>query len=47
MINAYQFFVGKSERKKTFRRPRRRWKAIINMEIREIGIKGVDWTHLA
>jgi hypothetical protein len=39
--------VGKPEGKRSFRSPRCRWKSNIQMDLREIGWKGVDWMHLA
>jgi hypothetical protein len=35
--------VGKSEGKTPLGRPRRRWVDIIKMDLREIGLGGVDW----
>jgi hypothetical protein len=42
-----QILVGKPERKRRHRRPRHRWEDDIKMDIREIVLEGVDWTHLA
>jgi hypothetical protein len=39
--------VGKPERKKLLGRPRRRWVDNIKMDLREIGLDGVDWIELA
>jgi hypothetical protein len=39
--------VGKSERRRPFGKPRRRWEDNIRMDIRKIGCEGVDWIHLA
>jgi len=39
--------VGKSERRRPFGKPRRRWEDNIRMDIRKIGWEGVDWIHLA
>jgi hypothetical protein len=39
--------VGKSEGKRPLGRPRRRWKDGIRMDLREIGLGGVDWIRLA
>jgi hypothetical protein len=44
--NAYKILVGKREGKRPLGRPKRRWEDNIRMDIREIGWKGVDWTHL-
>jgi hypothetical protein len=41
--NMYRVFVGKPEGK----RPRRRWKDGIKMDLRETGCGGVEWIHLA
>jgi hypothetical protein len=43
----YSILVGKPERKRTLRRPRRRWEDGIRMDLREIGWGGVDWIRLA
>jgi ribosome biogenesis protein Nip4 len=37
---------GKPEGKRPLRRPRRRWEDNIKMELREIGLEGVDLIHL-
>jgi hypothetical protein len=42
--NAYMILVGKPEGKKPRRGPRRRWVDNINMDLREIGYDGVEWT---
>jgi hypothetical protein len=39
--------VGKPERKRLLGRPRRRWEDGIRMDLREIGLGGVDWIRLA
>jgi hypothetical protein len=39
----YKFLVGKPEGKKPLGRPRRRWEDGIRMDIRETGLRGVDW----
>jgi hypothetical protein len=36
---------GKSERKRTLERRRRRWEHNINRGLKEIGWEGVDWIH--
>jgi hypothetical protein len=41
--NSYRMLVGKPEGK----RSRRRWVDNINMDLREIGWDGMDWTDLA
>jgi hypothetical protein len=37
--------VGKPERKRTFKRPRRRWK-YVRIDLNEVKWEGVDWMHL-
>jgi hypothetical protein len=39
--------VERLESKRSVGRPRHRWKDNINMDLREIGIKGVNWLRLA
>jgi hypothetical protein len=39
--------VGKPEGKRPLGRPRRRWEDGIRMDLREIGLGGVDWILLA
>jgi hypothetical protein len=43
----YKVLVGKLEEKRPLGRPRRRWEVGIRMELREIGLGGVDWIRLA
>jgi hypothetical protein len=43
----YKVLVGKPEGKRPLGRPRRRWEDGIRMDLREIGLKGVDWIRLA
>jgi hypothetical protein len=43
----YKVLVGKPEGKTPLGRPRRRWEDGIRMDIREIGLGGVDWIRLA
>jgi hypothetical protein len=43
----YKVLVGKPEGKKPLERPRRRWEDGIRMDLREIGLRGVDWIRLA
>jgi hypothetical protein len=38
----YKVLVGKSEGKRSPGRPRRRWEDGIRMDLREIGLGGVD-----
>jgi hypothetical protein len=42
-----QCYGGKARRKGTLGRPRRRWEDGIRMDLREIGLRGVDWIRLA
>jgi hypothetical protein len=42
----YKIVVGKPEGKRPHGRPRRRWEYGIRMDLREIGIGGVDWIRL-
>jgi hypothetical protein len=39
--------VGKSEGKRPLGIPRRRWVDNIKMDLREIGLGGVDWVDVA
>jgi hypothetical protein len=43
----YKVLVGNPEGKRPLRRPRRRWEDGIRMDLREIGLGGVDWILLA
>jgi hypothetical protein len=43
----YKVLVEKPEGKRPLRRPRRRWEDGIRMDLREIGLEGVDWIRLA
>jgi hypothetical protein len=43
----YKVLVGKPEEKRPLGRPRRRWEDGIRMDLREIGLGGVDWIRLA
>jgi hypothetical protein len=43
----YRILVGKPERKRPLRRPKRRWKSNIKMHLREIGWGAMDWIDLA
>jgi hypothetical protein len=42
----YKVLVGKPEGKRPLERPRRRWEDGIRMDLREIGLEGVDWIRL-
>jgi hypothetical protein len=43
----YKVLVGKPEGKRPLGRPRRRWEDGIRLDLREIGLEGVDWIRLA
>jgi hypothetical protein len=43
----YKVLVGKPEGKRLLGRPRRRWEDGVRMDLREIGLEGVDWIRLA
>jgi hypothetical protein len=43
----YKVLVGKPEGKRQLGRPRHRWEDGIRMDLREIGLGGVDWIRLA
>jgi hypothetical protein len=43
----YKVLLGKPEGKRPLGRPRRRWGDGIGMDLREIGLGGVDWIRLA
>jgi hypothetical protein len=42
----YKVLVGKPEGKRPLGRPRRKWEDGIRMDLREIGLEGVDWIRL-
>jgi hypothetical protein len=42
----YRVLVGRTEGKRPLGRPRRRWEDNIKMDLREIGIDGVNWIQL-
>jgi hypothetical protein len=44
---AYRILVGKPEGKQPLGRPRCRWVDNIKIDLREIGLDGVDWIDLA
>jgi hypothetical protein len=46
MRNVCTILDGKPDGKRQLRRPRRRWENI-KMELRKIGLYGVDWIHVA
>jgi hypothetical protein len=43
----YKVLVGKPKGKRPPGRPRHRWEDGIRMDLREIGLGGVDWIRLA
>jgi hypothetical protein len=43
----YKVLVAKPEGKRPLGRPRHRWEDGIRMDLREIGLGGVDWIPLA
>jgi hypothetical protein len=43
----YRVLVEKPEGKRPLRRPRRRWKDNIKMDLQEVGFGGMDWSQLA
>jgi hypothetical protein len=46
-MELYKVLVGEPEGKRPLGRPRRRWEDGIRMDLREIGLGGVDWIRLA
>jgi len=40
-------FVVKPDGKRKLGRPRRRWEDNINMDLQEVGCRGMDWIELA
>jgi hypothetical protein len=44
--NVYKVLVGKPEGKRPLGKRRRRWEDGIRMDLREIGLWGVDWIRL-
>jgi hypothetical protein len=46
-IKVYKVLVGKPEGKRPLGRPKRRWEDGIRMDLRDIGLGGVDWIRLA
>jgi hypothetical protein len=45
--NVYRVLMGNPEGKRPLGRPRRRWEDGNIMDLREIGLGGVDWIRLA
>jgi hypothetical protein len=47
MTNAYKILIGSQKRRDhLLGRLRRRWEDNIKMDLREIGLEGVNWIHL-
>jgi hypothetical protein len=47
MRNVCTILVGKTEGNRLLVRPKRRWENNVRMTLREMGLGGVDWIHLA
>jgi hypothetical protein len=45
--NVYNVLMVKPEGKRPLARPSRRWEDGVRMDLREIGLGGVDWIRLA
>jgi hypothetical protein len=45
--NAYRILARNPEGKRPLGRPRRRWVDNIEINLREIGLSGMDWIYLA
>jgi hypothetical protein len=45
--DVWRFLVGRHKWKRPLGRPRHRWEDNIKMDLREIGINGVNWIWLA
>jgi hypothetical protein len=45
--NAYRILVGKPEGKRPLGNPRRSWVYNIKIDLRDIGLGGMDWIDLA
>jgi hypothetical protein len=43
----YRVLVGRPKGKRPLVRPRHRWEDNIKLDLREIGINGANWIHLA
>jgi hypothetical protein len=44
---AYRVLVGKPEGKRPLGKTRRRWEDNINMGLKEVGCRGMDWIKVA
>jgi hypothetical protein len=47
IINAYKTFIGRPEGKSRLGSPRHRWEENVEIDLREIGLEGVDWINQA
>jgi len=43
----YRVLVGKSDGRRSLRRPRHRWEDNIKMDLQEVGCGGMHWIDLA
>jgi hypothetical protein len=43
----YRILVGRPEGKRSLARPRGRWEGNIKLDLRELGIDGLNWIQLA
>jgi len=43
----YRVLAGRSEDKRSLRRPRRRWEDNIKMDLRQVEIDGANWVQMA
>jgi hypothetical protein len=46
-IGVYRILVGRPEGKRQIGRPRRRWEDNIEIDVKEVGWRGMDWIDLA
>jgi hypothetical protein len=46
-IKVFKVLMGKPEGKRSLGRPRRKWEDGIRMDLKEIGLGGVDWIRLS
>jgi hypothetical protein len=44
---AYRILVGRTEGRRPFGTPRRRWENNTKMDLQEVGWEGLDWIELA
>jgi hypothetical protein len=45
--DVYRFLMGKPEGKRPLQGPRHGWEDGVKMDLREIGLGGVEWIHMA